>query len=110
MWALGASPDVLKSNHNRNVLNMRDAMKVAESLVEDLEDDSVFERSLGKEENFPSFEKFFQNQITQNGYQAVMQKYLVGRGPLAEKMHSHVHMGKYASNVICPTLVKGQLT
>ena len=93
LWALGATPEVLKSQHHRNTLYMRDAMKVFKPVVQDLDDDFVFKRCLGREENFRNFEVFFMNKIKEKGYQAVLQNYFLNRGEIADKMMSHVYMG-----------------
>ncbi|KAI8633674.1 hypothetical protein F5Y19DRAFT_461999 [Xylariaceae sp. FL1651] len=93
LWALGAKPHVLRSQHDRNTLYMRDAMIVVEPLVQDLEDDTIFKKCLGREENFRNFEKYFIGQIKKRGYQAVLQKYLVGGGDIADDMHIRIYMG-----------------
>lgn len=94
LWALGAKPEVLISQHERNTRYMRDAMIVVEPLVLDLEDDVIFKKCLGREENFRNFEKYFLNQIVQKGYQPVLQKYLVGDGDIAKDMRYRIYMGK----------------
>ena len=93
LWALGAKPDILISHHRRNTLHMRDTMKVIKSVVQDLEDDFVFKKCLGREEHFRNFEVFFMNKIKEIGYQAVMQKYLLNRGEIADEMMSHIYIG-----------------
>ena len=94
LWALGAKPEVLRSQHERNTRYMRDAMIIVEPLVLDLEDDVIFTKCLGREENFRNYEKFFLGQINQKGYQAVLQKYLVGDGQIANDMMFRIYMGK----------------
>ena len=94
LWALGAKPEVLRSQHKRNTLYMRGAMIIVEPVVQDLVDDEIFTRCLGREENFRNFEQFFLRQITENGYQAVLQKYLVGESELANDMRYRIYMGK----------------
>ena len=94
LWALGAKPSVLRSQHDRNARYMRDAMIVVPPLVEDLEDDAIFKRCLGKEEHFRNFEKFFLAQISKRGYQAVLQDYLVGGSDIANDMLFRIYMGK----------------
>ena len=69
-------------------------MIVVEPLVQDLEDDAVFRRCLGREENFRNFEKFFLEQIKKNGYEAVLRKYLVDGGAIANDMMFRIYMGK----------------
>jgi hypothetical protein len=94
LWALGASPEVLRSQHHRNAKYMRDAMIVVEPLVQDLEDDEIYKRCLGKEEHFRNFEKFFLRMIERDGYQKVLQKYMVGGGDIANDMMNRIYMGK----------------
>ncbi|KAI1501372.1 hypothetical protein F5X99DRAFT_383024 [Biscogniauxia marginata] len=93
IWAMGATPEVLRSQHQRNALYQRPSFTIVPPVVQDLEDDYVFKRCLGKEEHFRNFERFFLNQINQHGYQAVIQKYLVGGSEIAEEMHCHIYMG-----------------
>lgn len=97
LWALGAKPDVLRSQHERNTRYMRDAMIVVEPLVQDLADDTVFKKCLGREENFRNFEKYFIGQIQEKGYEAVLQKYLVDGGDIANDLHYRIYMGMCAS-------------
>jgi hypothetical protein len=68
---------------------MREAMIVVPPLVQDLEDDDIFRRCLGKEEHFRNFEKFFLAQIRKVGYQ-----YLFEDTPLADDMKYRMYMGK----------------
>ena len=75
---------------------MRDAMIVVEPLVQDLADDDIFKRCLGKEEHFRNFERFFLEQIKTKGYQEVLQTYLVGRSEIADNMHNRIYMGMSA--------------
>lgn len=93
IWSLGAKPEVLRSQFERNSRYMRDAMIVVEPLVQDLEDDTLFRKCLGREENFRNFETFFLNQISKKGYQAVLQKFLVGDNDIAQDMRYRVYMG-----------------
>ncbi|ROV93897.1 hypothetical protein VPNG_09526 [Cytospora leucostoma] len=93
LWALGATPDVLKAQHRRNALYMRDAMKIFPTVVADLEDDLVFMKCLGREEHFRNFEVFFMKKIKEVGYEAVLQTYLLGGSEIAEKMMCHQYMG-----------------
>lgn len=95
LWALGANPDVLRSQHERNTRYMRNAMIVVEPLVQDLADDAIFKKCLGREENFRNFEKYFIGQIQKNGYEAVLQKYLVGGGDIGNDLHYRIYMGMY---------------
>lgn len=93
IWAMGATPETLRSQHERNTRYMRPSFTIVEPVVQDMEDDYVFKRCLGKEEHFRNFERYFLTQITKHGYQAVLQKYLLGGSELANEMHSHIYMG-----------------
>ena len=93
LWALGASPEVLRAQHDRNAKYMRDAMIVVEPLVQDLEDDEIYMKCLGKEEHFRNFERFFLRLIERDGYQKVLQKYMVDGGVIADDMMSRIYMG-----------------
>jgi hypothetical protein len=72
---------------------MRDSMKIFKPVVEDMEEEYVFKRCLGREEHFRNFEVFFMKKIKELGYEVVLQKYLFDRSALAEEMMSHVYMG-----------------
>ncbi|KAJ4287773.1 hypothetical protein N0V90_012477 [Kalmusia sp. IMI 367209] len=93
IWALGATPEVLRSQHERNALYMRPSFHVVDPVVLDLQEDFVFKKCLGREEHFRNFEQFFLKEITNNGYQATLQKYLVGGSEIADEMLVHVYMG-----------------
>jgi hypothetical protein len=68
-------------------------MLIVDSVVLDLQDDYVFKRCLGKEEHFRNFERFYLNETSKHGYQAALQKYLVGGSELADEMLVHIYMG-----------------
>lgn len=69
-------------------------MVIQSSLVEDMAVPSVFKRCLGREENYRNFERFFLKQINEHGYQAVLQKYLIGGDEVADDMLCRIYMGK----------------
>jgi hypothetical protein len=94
IWALGASPETIRSQHDRNSLYQRGAMEIQSTLVEDMTEPSVFKRCLGREENFLNFCLFFEKEIDRIGYQAVLQKYLVGGSVVADDILCRIYMGK----------------
>ncbi|KAL9081761.1 MAG: hypothetical protein Q9159_007052 [Coniocarpon cinnabarinum] len=93
LWALGAPPDVLRSQHQRNTVYMRGAMTICQPIVQDLADDDIFMKCAGREENFRNFERYFIGAITEKGYAWVLQKYLAGDGKLAQDMRYRIYMG-----------------
>ena len=52
----------------------------------------VFSRD-AQEENFRNFERFFLKQISELGYEAVLQKYLVGDDEVADDMLCRIYHG-----------------
>ena len=68
-------------------------MVIQSNLVEDLAIDSVFKRCIGREENYRNYERFFLKQINEQGYQAVLQKYLVGGSDIANDMLNRIYHG-----------------
>ncbi|EED16359.1 conserved hypothetical protein [Talaromyces stipitatus ATCC 10500] len=99
IWALGATPATLRSQHERNGLYQRGPMAIQEPLVKDMADDRVFKRCLGREENFLNFCGFFEDYIDTYGYQALFQKYLVGGSEIADDMLCCIYMG-YVHGII----------
>jgi hypothetical protein len=85
---------------------MRPAMLIVDPVVLDLQDDYVFKRCLGKEEHFRNFERFFLNEITNNGYQATLQKYLLDGSELADEMLVHIYMGECTIFTIAHALIE----
>ena len=90
---MGATPETIRSQHDRNSLYQREAMAIQSTLVEDMSDPLVFKRCLGREENFLNFCKFFESEISRFGYQAVFQKYLVGGTEMADDILCRIYMG-----------------
>ena len=64
-----------------------------EGVIKDLADPKIWARCIGKEEHFRNFLKFFEREIADHGYQKVLQKYLVGRNPVATDILSRCYMG-----------------
>ncbi|KAL9050446.1 MAG: hypothetical protein Q9162_006627 [Coniocarpon cinnabarinum] len=94
LWALGAPPDILRSQHQRNTMYMRGAMTICQPIVQDLAADDIFMKCAGREENFRNFERYFIGAITEKGYECVLQKYLAGDGKLAQDMRYRIYMGQ----------------
>ncbi|KAJ5124900.1 uncharacterized protein N7515_008725 [Penicillium bovifimosum] len=98
IWALGANPETIRSQHDRNSLYQREAMTIQETLVDDMSDPLVFKRCLGREENFLNFCRFFEDEINRIGYQEVLQQYLVNGTAVADDIlcryvHGIIHIG-----------------
>lgn len=93
IWALGANPATIRSQHDRNSLYQREAMVIQDSVVKDMADPAVYKRCLGREENFLNYCRFFEDEINRLGYQAVLQKYLVDGSEIADDMLCRIYMG-----------------
>ncbi|KAH8434288.1 questin oxidase family protein [Aspergillus melleus] len=99
IWALGANPSTIRSQHDRNSLYQRQAMVIQDSVVKDMADPAVYKRCLGREENFLNYCRFFEDEINRIGYQAVLQKYLVDGSEIADDMLCRIYMG-YVHGII----------
>ena len=94
LWALGAKPETIRMHQERNGQYQRSSMVIQNNLVEDLAIPSVFKRCIGREENYRNFERFFLKQINEQGYEAVLQKYLVGGDSVADDMLCRIYHGQ----------------
>ena len=93
LWALGAKPEVIRLHQERNAQYQRQSMVIQANLVEDLSIPHVFKRCLGREENFRNYERFFLKEINKKGYEAVLQKYLIGGDEVADDMLCRIYHG-----------------
>ena len=84
-------------------------MVIQSNLVEDMAIPSVFKRCLGREENYRNYERFFLKQINELGYEAVLQKYLVGGDEVADDMLCRIYHGKSSKDTIGALLISGRL-
>ena len=107
LWALGASPETIRRHQERNGQYQRTSMAIQSNIVEDLAMPRVFKRCLGREENYRNYERFFLKQINDLGYEAVLQKYLIGGDDIADDMlcriyHGQPHHHDTAKNPLTP--------
>ena len=93
LWALGAKPETIRKHQERNGQYQRSSMVIQNNLVEDLAIPSVFQRCIGREENYRNYERFFLKQINEQGYEAVLQRYLVGGDSVADDMLCRIYHG-----------------
>ena len=100
LWALGAKPETIRLHQERNGQYQRQSMVIQSNLVEDLAIPSVFSRCLGREENFRNFERFFLKQINDHGYEAMLQKYLVGGDEVANDMLCRIYHGESNTGLV----------
>ena len=86
LWALGAKPATIRLPRERNGQYQRSSLIIQDNLVEDLAIRNVFKRCMGRDENYRNYERFFLTQINEHGYEAALQKDLLGGGEVADDM------------------------
>lgn len=74
-------------------------MQPTESGVQALSDKDQFKTALGKENEYPNFLAFFQNEINSSGLEHVLQKYLFCGDDRAEDMLARLFGGECATYV-----------
>ena len=97
LWALGAKPETIRLHQERNAQYQRQSMVMQSWLIEDMAVPEVFQRCLGREENYRNFERFFLKMIDEHGYEWVLQKYLLDGSEIADDMLCRIYMGKRRS-------------
>ncbi|KAL9130125.1 MAG: hypothetical protein Q9217_001599 [Psora testacea] len=94
LWSLGATPEQLKEHHHRNTLYQQKPFKATdEGTVKDMTRIFSFKKHLGNEWYYQDYVHFFEHEICQLGYQAVLQKYLVGDNEVAYDILPRMWMG-----------------
>ena len=66
-----------------------------EEVIKPLGDKAGFMAALGKEENYPNFLAFFQEELSRRGLASVLKEYLFSRDECAESMMSRLFGGEY---------------
>ncbi|GIC90050.1 questin oxidase family protein [Aspergillus udagawae] len=102
IYALGATPDEIRAAYGRNKTYQRPVMPTTQSVVESMHDKSQFQQHLGKEESYPNYLAFFQQEIEKKGVADVLNEYLFSGSECAESMlarlfggflHPLIHLG-----------------
>ncbi|CAG8225358.1 unnamed protein product [Penicillium salamii] len=93
IWALGASPETIQLQYEREDKRQRPAYPRDESLIQSLSDKKVFMKYMYHEEQYSNYLAFFQREITQKGVPAIMKEYLFGGDELAESLLSRMFAG-----------------
>ena len=95
LWSLGATPEQLKEHHHRNTLYQQKPFKATdEGTVKDMTRVFSFKKHIGNEWYYQDYVHFFEHEIALLGYQAVLQKYLVGDNEVAYDILPRMWMGK----------------
>ncbi|KAJ5836982.1 hypothetical protein N7447_003008 [Penicillium robsamsonii] len=102
IYALGASPDDIKSCYERNKTYQRPVIPASQDVIKSMHDFVEFQKYFGKEEHYPNYLAFFQHEIDAKGIAEVLMEYVFARDERAESMmcrlfggllHPLIHLG-----------------
>ncbi|KAL2010604.1 hypothetical protein VTN00DRAFT_6411 [Thermoascus crustaceus] len=102
IYALGATPDIIKSAYERNQSYQRPVYPVDEHVVQEMSDKSKFKQYIYKEEHYTNFLVYFQREIDAKGVGAVLNEHLFAEDEHADGMlvrlfagflHPIIHLG-----------------
>lgn len=94
LWALGASPSLIKQHAERNINCALPPPKFAdEATVESLSNPQTLEGALGDERYYQDLVVFFEREVARLGVDEVLQRYLVGDGDLARAVYPRIYRG-----------------
>ncbi|KAI1103062.1 hypothetical protein F4804DRAFT_333649 [Jackrogersella minutella] len=86
LYGTGARPEHLKKAYDVNATYQRPTMKIHERVIKELQDWETAKKYVGKEQYYPDFLAFFQNEIDKIGWQEVLKKYMFGGDEKSEDM------------------------
>lgn len=99
LWAFGASPETMifhkKNNENYQILPRK---FVDEPTVAEMATDEGIRKYRGSLDHFLDFTTFFEREIDRLGYQAVLQKYMVGGSEIADDILGRMYHGTHRSS------------
>ena len=98
IYALGASPKDVETCYERNKRYQRPVLPTNQDIVQSMHDVAKFEEYSGKEENYPNYLAFFQQEIDAKGVPEVLKEYLFAEDERAESMMCRVLAGKCPSS------------
>lgn len=93
IWALGASPETIQLQYEREDKRQRPAFPRDEKVIASFADKDEFMKCMFQEEHYSNYLAFFQHEIATKGVPAVMQEYLFGGDKLAESLLSRMFAG-----------------
>lgn len=93
MYALGASPDEIRTAYDRNQSYQRPAYPVDADVVKAMHDKAKFQEYLYKEKHYSNYLVFFQEEIDAKGVGDVLNEYLFKGDERAESMLSRLFGG-----------------
>jgi hypothetical protein len=96
LLSLGASPKQIQHLFDINTPYQRGSVPVKQEIVENLSNSSIYKKSLGDEDFYTSFLKFFEKEVDSKGAPAVLQKYVFDEDLVADDMLVRLFMGKFS--------------
>jgi hypothetical protein len=93
IWALGASPETIQLQYEREDKRQRPAYPRDEKVIASFTDKEVFMKHMFQEEHYSNYLAFFQREIASKGVPATMKEYLFGGDKLAESLLSRMFAG-----------------
>ncbi|TDZ29794.1 Oxidoreductase ptaJ [Colletotrichum spinosum] len=91
--ALGANSDQVRHFYDINTPYQRPAVPINEGVLGNLSQSSVYKKSLGNEDNYTSFLRFFESEIAAKGVPGVLQEYMFAEDFKSDDMFVRMYMG-----------------
>ena len=102
LFALGASPTVIEEQYRHNASYQLPQLPLDDRVVEDLHDPAKYLKYMGDENHYQDYLAFFQTEISKNGYEEVVNEYVLKGDTKADYLlgvmfagflHSIIHLG-----------------
>lgn len=93
IWALGASPETIQLQYEREDKRQRPAFPRNEKFIASFADKDEFMKHMFQEEHYSNYLAFFQREIATKGVPATLKAYLFNGDKLAESLLSRIFAG-----------------
>ena len=94
IFALGASPQVLQEQYDRNASYQRPPVPLDDNIVNDLSDPAKYRKYLGDERYYRDYLLFFQKEMEKKGYEEVINEYVLKGDDRADDLLGRMYAGK----------------
>lgn len=95
LYALAAPPAILQKQYDNNKSYQRATLPLETRVVQELQDHSKYHDYVGNEKYYPDFLVFFQKEIDDKGWEAVVNEYVLKGDELANDMLARMYAGDY---------------
>ena len=93
-YALGASPEVIQDQYERNTSYQRAPQPIDDNVVEDLYDPAKYRKYLKNQRYYHDYLVFFQKEIDKKGYEEVINEYVLKGDERADDMLVRMYSGE----------------